>query len=150
MYHQFEDKRDLFAEVVEVVEAGVTERMATRVVEGGATGAADALVTGVDAWLDIASEPEVRRILLLDGPVVLGPRAFREVLLRHGLGLTESLLVAAMDAGDLVRLPTEALAQILLGALNEAAMRVAEAEDPAAARAEAREILLAVVEGLRP
>ena len=45
-------------------------------------------------------------------------------------------LEAAMEAGAITRRPVRPLAHILLGALDEAAMLVARAEDPEAARAE--------------
>jgi AcrR family transcriptional regulator len=143
LYHQFADKQALFAAVAEEVEAEITQRLAERV-----QGADEPLRMAVDAWLDLAHEPEVRRLLLTDGPVVLGWDAWRELVTQYGLGLTEQLLQAGMDAGALRVQPVRPLATVLVGALNEAAIYVADAEDPAVARAEVRLVLEQVLAGV--
>lgn len=83
-----------------------------------------ALHTAVEAWLDACEEPEVRSLLLIDAPAVLGWEAQRDVALEHGLGLTEGLLQAAIDAGQLAPQPLRPLAHVLIGALDEAALYV--------------------------
>ncbi len=88
------------------------------------------------------------RILLLDGPAVLGWDAFRDIMLRHGLGLTEAMLQAAMDAGQLPPQPPRPLAHVVIGALDEAAMYVTTAEDRAAARDEVARALHAMLDGM--
>ena len=148
MYHQFEDKASLFREVIERVEEDVTKRLGEAVVAAGATDPASALRVATDAWLDAAQEPEVRQLVLLDAPVVLGWAGFRDVALRHGLGLTEQLLQAAMDAGQLPARPTRALAHVLIGAVDEAAMVIATAEDRGAARKEVGEVVQSVLDAL--
>jgi AcrR family transcriptional regulator len=148
LYHQFSDKAALFLAVVEAVEEDATRRMAEAVAASGATDPASALRAAVDTWLDVSQEPEVRQIVLLDAPVVLGWAGFRDVALKHGLGLTEALLEAAMEAGQLPRLPTRSFAHVLIGALDEAALVIAQAEDPAAARAEVAAVLGKLLDGL--
>ncbi len=148
LYHQFSDKAALFLAVVEAVEEDATRRMAEAVTASGATDPASALRAAVDTWLDVSQEPEVRQIVLLDAPVVLGWAGFRDVALKHGLGLTEALLEAAMEAGQLPRLPTRSFAHVLIGALDEAALVIAQAEDPAAARAEVAAVLGKLLDGL--
>ena len=148
MYHQFDDKAALFRDVVEVVEADTTQRIAQTVASSGATDPATALHAAVEAWLDACETPEVRQLLLLDAPVVLGWEGFRDIMLTHGLGLTEALLSAAMDAGQLRRGPPRTLAHVLIGALDEAAMVVATAEDRAIARDEVADVLHTILEGL--
>jgi AcrR family transcriptional regulator len=148
MYHQFADKAALFAEVAEAVEADVTARLGKHVAASGAHDPAAALHAAVDGWLAACEEPEVRQILLLDGPVVLGWDGFREIALRHGLGLTEAMLRAAIEAGQLAEQSTRALAQVLIGALDEAAMYVETAADRAAARDEVAGVLHGLLDGL--
>jgi Tetracyclin repressor-like, C-terminal domain len=72
---------------------------------------------------------------------VLGWDAWREIGMRYGLGLVENELREAIDAGVLEPQPTRALAHVLMGAIDEAALYVATAEDQAAARAEAGAVL---------
>ena len=78
----------------------------------------------------------MQQIVLLDGPSVLGWDRWREIAAEHGLGLIEATLQAAIDAGAIAEQPVRPLAHVLMGALDEAAMLVARAEDPEAARAE--------------
>jgi AcrR family transcriptional regulator len=148
MYHQFEDKAALFRAVVERVEEDLTVRLGEAVVAAGAGDPASALRAATDGWLDASQEPEVRQIVLLDAPVVLGWAGFRDVALQHGLGLTEQLLQAAMEAGQLASRPTRALAHVLIGALDEAAMVIATADDREAARAEVGEVVHALLDAL--
>jgi len=148
LYHQFADKRELFAAVFEQLEAELAQRMAK-----AAAGAPDplaALRVGSDAWLEAATEPDVGRIVLLDGPAVLGWERWREIGMRHGLGLVEAALQAAMDAGLLAPQPVRPLAHVLIGAVDEAALYVATAEDRPVARAEVGAVLDALPTALAP
>ena len=100
-------------------------------------GPLETLEAGAEIFLDHCLEPEVQRIVLLDAPAVLGWEQWREIGARYGLGLIAGLLTAGMESGELRRQPVEPLAHALLGALDEVAMLVARADDPAAARADA-------------
>ena len=133
LYHQFRDKADLFAAVAEEVEAEVAERIAA----GAAEATSDPLAglrVGARLFLDACAEPEVERITLLDAPAVLGWEAWRDMAGRYGLGLVKFALQSAMDAGAIVPQPVVPLAHVLIGALDECALYIAGAEDPAAAR----------------
>jgi AcrR family transcriptional regulator len=148
MYHQFADKAALFLAVVEAVETDVTQRLVDMVAKAEPVEAADALRAAIDAWIDVSDLQEVRQIVLLDAPVVLGWGGFRDVSLRYALGLTEALLQEVMDAGQMTKRPTRALAHIVIGALDEAAMVVATSEDRDAAREEVRGVLHELLGGL--
>jgi AcrR family transcriptional regulator len=148
LYHQFADKSDLFLAVYEQVEEDVTRRIGDIVAAAGASDPLAALTTGAEAFLDAVAEPEIHRIALLEAPAVLGWDTWRAVGLKHGLGLTEAILRAAMDAGRIAEQPTRPLAHVLLGALDEAALYVARAEDPAIAREEMRAALTGILRGL--
>jgi AcrR family transcriptional regulator len=145
LYHQFRDKADLFAAVAEEVEAEISERIAAGA--GAATDPVEALRAGARLFLDACADPEVERIILLDAPAVLGWEAWRDLAGRYGLGLVHLGLQSAMDAGAIVPQPIAPLAHILIGALDEAALYVAGAENPAAAREECAEIFDRIVRG---
>jgi AcrR family transcriptional regulator len=145
LYHQFADKADLFAAVLEAVEIDLTVRLIEAVAAKATDDPLSALVAGTDAWLDASTDPEIRRIALLDGPAVLGWERWREVGMRHGLGLVSALLGELIDAGAIPAQPVEPLAHVLIGALDEAAMYVALAPDPTRARAEAGAVLRRLV-----
>ncbi len=148
MYHQFADKAALFGAVVEAVEQDVMARMATLVAGSGATTPAEAIRAAVDAWLEVSGDPEVRQLILLDAPSVLGWLAFRDVAQRYSLGMTEQLLTEAIGAGQLARQPVRPLAHVLIGALDEAAMVIATADDPRRARRETGQVLHRLVNGM--
>jgi len=148
MYHQFADKADLFLAVAEAVEQDVMTRLVAAVDGSGAATPAAALRAAVEPWLSICVDPEVQQLLLLDAPSVLGWKKYRDIAQRYSLGVTEHLLVEAMDAGQLARQPARALAHILIGALDEAAMVIATAEDRDQARAEVGEVLRRLFDGL--
>ncbi len=145
LYHQFPAKADLFAAVLEAVEVDLTARLVEVAAAAPADDTVAALVAGADAWLDACAEPEVQRIVLLDGPAVLGWQGWREVGLRHGLGLVTALLTEAIAAGDIPEQPVAPLAHVLMGALDEAALYVALAADPRRARAEVGTVVQRVV-----
>ncbi|ORV62778.1 TetR/AcrR family transcriptional regulator [Mycobacterium europaeum] len=148
MYHQFADKAALFREVVEAVEQDVMARMGTLVAESGATTPADAIRAAVDAWLEVSGDPEVRQLMLLDAPSVLGWAGFRDVAQRYSLGMTEQLLTEAIRAGQLAKQPVRPLAHVLIGALDEAAMLIATADDPKRMRRETRQVLHRLIDGM--
>ena len=123
-------------------------RMGTLVAESGATTPADAIRAAVDAWLDVSGDPEVRQLMLLDAPSVLGWAGFRDVAQRYSLGMTEQLLTEAIRAGQLPKQPVRPLAHVLIGALDEAAMLIATAEDPKRTRRETRQVLHRLIDGM--
>jgi AcrR family transcriptional regulator len=145
LYHQFTDKRALFAAVAEEVEAEVTRALAAAVMAAAPHDPLEALHVAIDAWLDSCEDPEVRQVLLIDGPAVLGWEELRDLLARYGLGLTVQLVQAGISAGRLPDLDATALAHVLLGALQEAGLVVAV--EPAA-RPAVLAALRAVVDGL--
>lgn len=148
MYHQFADKAALFREVVEVVEQDVMARMAVVVAESGAATPADAVRAAVDAWLDVSGDPEVRQLILLDAPSVLGWAEFRDVAQRYSLGMTEQMLTEAIRAGQLAEQPVRPLAHVLIGALDEAAMVIATADDPKRTRRETGQVLHRLIDAM--
>jgi AcrR family transcriptional regulator len=146
LYHHFDGKPDLLEAVYEQLESEITEKIATGALAG--SDPLEALRLGSEMFLDACVEPEVQRIVLLDAPAVLGWERWREIAADHGLGLVEAALGAAMESGQIARQPLRPLAHVLMGALDEAAMLVARADDTAAARAEVGSTLESILEGL--
>lgn len=148
LYHHFRGKRELLETVYEQVEGEVTQRIA----EGALSGSdpLEAMRAGAAEFLERCLDPEVQRIVLLDAPAVLGWDRWREIAGGYGLGLIEASLQAAIDAGQIEQQPVKPLAHVLMGALDEAAMLVARAEDPDKTRAEVAETLNRLLDGLRP
>jgi AcrR family transcriptional regulator len=150
LYHQFRDKEALFEAVFEEVEAEATQRVAVGALGGAATDPLLALRAGSRMFLEVCTEPEFERIGLLDAPAVLGWDRWRAIGLRHGLGLVAAVLQAGMDAGAIAPQPITPLAHLLLGALDEGALYVARAQDPATARSEVEIVVNRLIDGLAP
>jgi len=136
LYHQFADKTDLFAAVLDEVEAEIAQRVAGAVAGFDPADTTGMLLAGADAWLDASAEPDLQRIVLLDGPSVLGWDRWREICLQHTVGLIAALLQDGIDRGSLAPQPVLALTHVLVGAVDEAALYIAQADDRTAARAD--------------
>ena len=138
LYHHFADKADLFAAVVRSEAEALAEE-----IEAASQPHADpeaALLAGAEAYLSAMSRPGRVRLLLTDGPAVLGP-ALREIDAAHAeRTLAEGLaaLNPAMPAPE-----RDALTALLSAAFDRAAADIAEGADPAPYRAAIRRLLAA-------
>ncbi len=148
LYHQFANKSELFAAVYEAIENDITTRIDERITAEGIADPIDVMTLGAHAWLDACAEPEVQQIVLLDGPAVLGWERWREIGTRYGMGLVEGVLAQAIEVNRIPRQPVAPLAHVLVGALDEAAMYVARAQDQAAAREQMRAVLTRLIGGM--
>jgi AcrR family transcriptional regulator len=148
LYHHFAGKRDLFRAVHEQVEAELTTAIGAKLAEAGSD-SHEVLLTGLRMYLDACTRPEIARITLVDAPAVLGWQEWREIDERYGLGLVVLGLQGAMDNGALRPQPPRPLAHMLMGAMGEAGMVIANAPDAEAARAEVEPALVSLLEGLR-
>jgi AcrR family transcriptional regulator len=145
LYHHFAGKKGLFVAVFEAVEADLLASAAT----GGVSGAFARLRAGLLGFLDASLTPEVQRVLLIDGPAVLGWQLWRALEARYGLGAIRTLLTAAIEEGSLRAQPVDALAHILLASVDEAALFIANAHDPLVARDQAVSAMDSLLSGLQ-
>jgi len=145
LYHQFARKEDLFTAVYEQVEQDLTDRLIALV--SGTSSPFEAMRAGVRTFLDACRTPEMQRIVLIDGPSVLGWDRWREIGQQNGLGLIEGVLNAAIEAGEIDPVAVTPLAHMLGGALDEAALLVVNDPDQTDTVAGTLERLL---DGLRP
>ena len=131
LYHHFPSKVELFNAVVEEVFVEIAET--TSAAARGTADPLEGLRAGSHAWLEMALDPAVQRIALLDPPTVLGWTRWRELDEQHTLGgLLASFARLARD-GRIADGEAELLAHMLLAALNEAALFIAYADDQPAA-----------------
>jgi len=148
LYHQFKDKTALFEAVFEAVERDVTARLIATVADAPDTDPISLMELGAHAWLDICAEPEVQRIVLLDALAVLGWERWRELGMRYGVGLVEEMIDNAIAVGRIRDQPVAPLAHVLVGSLDEAAMYVVRAPDPALAREHMRAVISQLIRAL--
>lgn len=148
LYHHFRGgKAALFEEVFQEVDRKLAERTAAAVPTDA--GPWELVESGLEGYLAACADPVVRRIVFQEGPIALGWARWREL---DGCSSRELLAAAVqglLDAGEIRPQPTELLTRLLFSTLGEAGMSVAEAEDQEAARAEAKQLILGLLEGLR-
>src|SRR3954465_6570051 len=123
LYHHFRDKRDLFRAVFIAQEVALLTEVGQAIapVEGPYA----QLSAALEATLDACTDPVVGRISFLDGPAVLGIEEWRAIIEEYTLGVVRHMLAQAMESGELRAAPPDALAHLMLGALNEAGMVLA-------------------------
>lgn len=137
LYHHFAGKEALFTAVLEELSERITVQL-TEIISASAD-PADAVRTAALAWIDLAGDPVIQRIMLVDAPSVLGWEQWRAMDEGRTVGAMRDMLQAVSDAG---RLPGELVgpfAHMILAALDEAAMVVARASDSRVAVAEWRQ-----------
>lgn len=148
LYHHFRNKEHLFLEVYDEVEGELSAHSIAAAV--GASDAVDALQRGFAAFLDLALDPVVQRIALLDAASVLGTAAKLEVDARRSLAAVRAAVEVGVAQGLLEPLDPDAMAQLLIAACSQAALLIASAEDPAIARSELGVALDRLITGLVP
>jgi len=148
LYHQFGDKAGLFAAVYEDVEAHLVATITTRIGTEAPAGHLEAMRFGARLFLEECSAPAVQRIVLIDAPAVLGWAQWREVGARYGLGVIEAMLGQAVADGAIPAQPIRSTAHVLLGALDEAALFIARADDRDEALAQMTTVCDRVISGI--
>lgn len=146
LYHNFGDKRGLLAAVVQQIDS----EMAARAQALGARESSpwEALFTEGAAYIEMALEPEVQRIVLLDGPAVLGdPSQWPSQ--NACLATTRRTVEALVAEGVLKPVDPEAAACLLNGAALNAALWTAASPEPAQALPKALAAFRCLAEGLK-
>jgi AcrR family transcriptional regulator len=116
LYHQFGDKLGVFRAVVAAAYNEMTDHISAKALPYADPW--EQLVAGCQAFLEVAQEEELRRLLFIEAPAVLAVDSFAEFD-RYGFGLLSQAIQRAVAAGKLVN-----------GALNELAGWVAQSNDP--------------------
>lgn len=138
-YHHFANKAELFHAVFQEVERDLMLRSLAHPPPGH--NAWERLVSGLRGFLDAAAEPEVQRIILVDGPVILGWQTLRAIQEAGSMAAIEVLVHRAIAEGSIEPQPVREFTHMLVAALEEAALLVAHSPDPDAARRQAAEVL---------
>jgi AcrR family transcriptional regulator len=127
VYHHFPTKTDLFEAVLELVSEDVARQ--TLAVASAQKNVLDALIAGTRAYFDCCAEARTARILLVDGPQVLGWDRWREIDQKHFGGGVAAAIAAAMEQGLIAGATAETVTRLLLGAITEAALDCAARSD---------------------
>jgi len=131
LYHHFPGKDALFWAVLEGVAARVGQQLADATRD--APDPVAALRAECLAWIRLADDQVVRQTALIDAPAVLGWERWRELDEQGSLRPIRAALDYAAEAGRIEPRHVEAFAHIVLATINEVALMIARADDPAAA-----------------
>lgn len=166
-YHHFEHKQELFLHVFEAVQREIGRRAFVVHVEqeheaSGSDGRrfrdlsteSDEevwahVLEGCRTYLELHTDPQVQRIVLIDGRAVLPWSQWHSVQSEHGVTLLRADLRRAQGRGLVAPLPLRALSTMLAGALHEACMTIAHADDDSTALEDAMAVIECFLSGLR-
>ncbi|PWW58308.1 TetR family transcriptional regulator [Actinokineospora spheciospongiae] len=147
LYHHFSGKQALFEAAFDAVESGVIARLGQVVTGPG--DAWDRAMSALRGYVGVCLEPDYQRIVIHEGPVVMGWERWRAAEEHFSYGLVKAALEALIAAGEIEALPVEVTARVLFGALSTGATIIATAEDPERAGAEVSLTITRVLEGMR-
>jgi len=149
LYHHFLDKEALFLAVFLEVETDLVTAAGEPVL-ALALDPWSHLQTGIQSFLTVvAAMPDVQRVLLIDGPAVLGWMKWRELQSEFSFGHITEGLEKAMRDGAIRTRPVGPIAHLVFACLHEAALMIANSPAPADTRIEAGEALATMLDGLK-
>jgi AcrR family transcriptional regulator len=146
VYHHFASKQEIFARVLDRVQ-GELAALPVPAASRRLTNPLDLIADAVLRYLLAASEPDVKRILLIDGPAVVGWQTWREIDAKY-FGAGTRLAIAHVLGERASEREVDALAHLVLGAVMEAALVCASADDSRRAAREVTSGLRRLLEGL--
>jgi AcrR family transcriptional regulator len=145
LYHHFGDKKGLLQAVIAEIDAEMADRLSA--ISARAKTHWQGFVDECTAYIEMALEPEIQRIVLRDGPAVLGDPWQWPSQGGCIASMTRSLTRLA-EEGVIVDVDPEAAARLVSGATLHAAQWIANSRDPAAASRKSVEAVNALLEGL--
>lgn len=146
LYHHFGDKKGLLEAVITEIDGEMSARMsaATREAPSRWQGFVDECV----AYVEMALEPEIQRIVFRDGPAVLG-----DITLWPSTSGCVAMLAESLDKlkadGAVIDIDSEVAARLINGASSHAALWIANSPDPRKTSKRAVAGFRALLEGLR-
>jgi len=147
LYHHFADKSALFRAVFVQVQQELVSTLAAAAADAG--GGWDGFVAGIDAFIRECERTSVGRVIVIDGPAVLGRDEARVVEDAYVGALLTGALSRLQKAGQLREGDDAVRSRLLLGALCEAAIVVARSADSERAREVVLYEIVAMLDGLR-
>lgn len=147
VYHHFRSKKELFREVLEDVQREVAEKVEEAAAESDELW--QQLALGCRGFLMAAVEPRNKRIMLVDGPAILGWDVWREMDKKHSMRLLRGQLGMMQEEGCFRDVSLDAMTHLLSGALNELALWLAHESPASDALDDALKALQTLLHGFR-
>ncbi len=148
LYHHFPTKTALFEAVF--VQAHTDLMTASKKAAQGASDGIDELARGFEVFLDGVLQPDIQRILIVDGPAVLGLARYTELDEQYAHAAIVHALTAAAQAGTITVEDPETATRLLLGALTRGAMLIANSPDPVETRHAVAKSMRALLSSFTP
>lgn len=145
LYHHFGDKKGLLKAVIAQIDAEIMARLEASLVNAPTAwqGFIDESIT----YIMMATEPEIQRIVLLDGPAALGDPSRYQVQ-NACIVSTQRTLERLIEEGTIGQVDTLATSRLLNGALLSASLWIAQADDQQAVSKQAVDSFVMLIEGL--
>lgn len=149
LYHHFSGKQAVFEAVFERIEADSSARI-RKAMKKSKDPWEKALI-GVRAFLDIVQDSGYQRVVIQEGPAVLGYERFREQEERSSYGLVQEMVKLVLE-GSNYQLSTDMLdtfSRIFFGAISAAGEQISTAADAKVAVAQVETAMAFILAGLR-
>ena len=149
LYHHYSGKQALFEAVFEKVESAGSQQ--THDALGGHSDPWDKAHSGLRAFLEVVRQPSYSRIVIQDGPSVLGYERFREQEERSTFAYVLDIVRAVLSSGDweVGDELEHTFARIFFGALSSSGASVSTADDADAAAERVELAIGFILAGLR-
>jgi AcrR family transcriptional regulator len=146
LYHHFGDKKGLLQAVIQQIDAEMTARLNR--ISAAAANRWEGFVAECVAYIEMALEPEIQRIMFRDGPAVLGDVSQWPTNNGCIAALSRSIEQLKAD-GVMAEIDTEAAARLINGASSHAALWIAKSEKPEETSRRAVDGFRTLLDGLR-
>ena len=147
LYHHFSGKQALFEAVFDRVEDEATASI--RAAVRGHRDPWEKALAGLRAFLAVVQEDQYRRIVIQEGPSVLGYERYREQEERSTFGIVQEIVASVLESYDLEKSMVETFSRVFFGAMSAAGASVSSAEEPRRASAEVEAAIVFILAGLR-
>lgn len=149
LYHHFTGKQAVFEAVFEQVEESAAKKIKKAL--RGHRDPWDKALAGLRAFLIIVQDPAYQRIVIQEGPAILGYERFRETEERSSYSIVNDIVRSVLKAStwELEEEMTTTFTHIFFGAMSAAGESVSGAQDPRAAVARIEAAITFILAGLR-
>ena len=147
LYHHFKGKQDLFEAAFMDVEERASDRIRSAI--SSIRDPWEKALVGLREFLAVTRTEAYRRIVIQDGPAVLGHERYREREESSTFGLVQDIVASLLEDHELPATTVEAFTRLFFGAMSVTGAAVSTADDPQRASDDAEGAIVLVLAGIR-